>query len=80
MYIPTALAKHKTQSTQERGWKRHNIQINLPRWWAIEVRGGEREEMEEGRRGGEERRNEGGKEGRREGGGICNRTDSIVSS
>ena len=41
----------------------------------IEVRGGEREEMEEGKREGEERR----REGEREGAGIRNRTDSIVS-
>ena len=77
MYIPTVLAKHKTQTIAHwRGWKRHNIQISLPRWWAIEVRGGEREEMEGGKREGEERRREGGKEG----GGIRNRTDSIVST
>ena len=77
MYIPTVLAKHKTQTIAHwRGWKRHNIQISLPRWWAIEVRGGEREVMEGGKREGEERRREGGKEG----GGIRNRTDSIVST
>ena len=61
MYIPTVLAKHKTQTIAHwRGWKRH---ISLPRWWEIEVRGGEREEMEGGKRKGEERRREGGKEG-----------------